>query len=214
MIAKTDHGLRLLEGAYALDGPDGNRRYYRDMAARYDSEFAAGLGYDYPRAVAATYLAQADAGDTPIADIGCGTGLVAQALGGVGPVDGMDISPDMLALAAEKTLYRRLYEVDLTADMATIQNNYGAVLSAGTFTHGHLGPQALVDLLHIVRPGALLVIGINAGHYAAMGFALVLENLFSTEKIGPLTMVEAPIYTKLDHSHSAETALILSFRRG
>ena len=57
----------------------------------------------------------------------------------------------MLSVASEKQLYRSLFQVDLTKTLEKIENNYGAVLSAGTFTSGHLGPEPLRDLLGIAR---------------------------------------------------------------
>ena len=45
------------------------------------------------------------------------------------------------------------------------------MVSSGTFTHGHLGPSALSELIRFGRPGAVFAIGINADHFVAMGFA-------------------------------------------
>jgi hypothetical protein len=44
------------------------------------------------------------------------------------------------------------------------------LISAGTFTHGHVGPEALDELWRVAAPGAVCVIGINAAHYESAGF--------------------------------------------
>ena len=49
-------GTDLLNGAYALKTPEDNRAYYQRFAANYDQDFAAGLGYIYPKAVADAFL--------------------------------------------------------------------------------------------------------------------------------------------------------------
>ena len=49
------------------------------------------------------------------ADVGCGTGRTGAWLHskGVAAVDGVDLTPEMLARAAERRVYRRLYEADV-----------------------------------------------------------------------------------------------------
>ena len=116
--ASGDAGTDLLDGAYALKTPEDNRAYYQRFAATYDQDFAAGLGYIYPKAVADAFLELTDLPKGPVCDIGCGTGLVAQHLKAKSSdivIDGVDISADMLAVAADKSLYKSLYEVDLTS---------------------------------------------------------------------------------------------------
>lgn len=206
-----DKGKRLLEAAYRLATPQDNRAYYRDIAGRYDSEFVEALGYSYPAKVAAIYQSLAGPGDEPVADIGCGTGLVGVALNAV--VDGMDISPDMLAVATRRGVYRALYEVDLTADLTALPGGYGAVVSAGTFTHGHLGPEVLTSLLDLAGPGALYVIGVNAAHYADWGFEATLQGLETEGRIGAVAATQVPIYAESGHDHEGDRALVLNWRR-
>ena len=125
-------GEQDLENTYKLASPADIVDYYRDFAPSYDTGFAQEMGWHYPKAIAVAYHKHARADDAPVADIGCGTGFVAAELKLTSDqIDGMDISPEMLALAQEKGLYRRLYEVDLTGDLSAIDNAYGAVVSAG-----------------------------------------------------------------------------------
>ena len=48
-------GQSLLENAYKLVTPEDNEEYYAAFAASYDDDFAAALGYRYPRAIAQIY---------------------------------------------------------------------------------------------------------------------------------------------------------------
>jgi predicted TPR repeat methyltransferase len=207
-------GQNLLENAYQLETPQDSVEYYNKLAASYDEDFAGGLGYYYPAAIAAVFGQLSTEADFPIADIGCGTGLVAEALGMNNcDIDGMDISPSMLRRAGEKAVYRSLYEIDLTAPLPQLSNSYGAVVSAGTFTSGHLGPAPLENLLCIARPGGLFVIGINKNHFAAAGFAAVLDSMQDRGLICNLKVGETAIYSKQDHEHSDDMALVLSYRK-
>ena len=205
-------GQSILENAYKLATPGDNAAYYDAFAATYDSDFVTQMGYQYPKAIADAYLRTATPADSPIADIGCGTGLVAAALALPDiPIDGMDISSEMLAIAAEKSLYRALNIVDLTSSLTP--NTYGAVLSSGTFTHGHLGPEPLRGLLDIARSGSLFIIGVNQHHFDAQDFSSVLDAMVTSGVITPVQTTEIMMYSKQGHAHSNDRALVLQYRK-
>lgn len=213
-MSDPTQGKAILENAYLLTTPEDNIRYYQAFAPTYDTDFAQGLGWHYPQAVAGIYRREATGEDVPVADIGCGTGYVAEKLGlPTDQIDGFDISPDMLAIAGPKALYRALHQVDLTGPLTAIPQNYGAVLSAGTFTHGHLGPDTLENLLRIARSGALFVIGVNLVHFHTRGFATLLDDLHSTGKISASQTDEIRMYSKEGHDHSEDRALVVQFRK-
>jgi len=161
-----------LDRAYALETPEDSKALYRDWADTYDSSFAEHMDYIYPAAVAAVFAARAGRDVGPVLDVGAGTGLVGEALARLGrwDVDGLDISEQMLAVAMGKGHYRAVIPADLTRSLDIASGTYGAVISAGTFTHGHVGPEALDELLRIAKPTALFVLGINEEVYQANGF--------------------------------------------
>lgn len=211
----------LLAAAYALDGPDANRALYARWAATYDSGFIADSGYRYHEHVADVFaercLHVARPGDAVI-DIGCGTGLAGQALRHRRyiAIDGLDISPEMLERAAAKEVggepvYRRMFEADLTAPLPFADAAYAGALSVGTFTHGHVGPAALTELVRIVRPGGRLAIGINAAHYASARFAPAFAMLERGGLIADLDVVDAPIYDGADPADLDDIAHIVTF---
>lgn len=207
-------GQSLLENAYKLATPDDNKVYYDEFADTYDSDFADALGWHYPKAIAEIYRKHATIADLPIADIGCGTGFVAQALGfPPQDIDGIDISAEMLRKAQDKGLYRSTIQVDLTASLAAIKNNYGAVLSAGTFTSGHLGPEPLEQLLDIAKPGALFIIGVNKMFFAKAGFDAVIKAIQARGLISDLSAIEVPMYNRVGHDHSSDMAHVLCYRK-
>ena len=161
-----------LDAAYALETPDDNRKLYADWAQSYDAGFAQDMDYRLPQLVA-TVLAQVMQRDGAVLDVGAGTGLVAQHFARIDDVamDALDISPDMLAVAGQKSLYRDTIVGDLTGRLDIGDARYDAIVSSGTFTHGHVGPDALDELLRVAKNGAVFVLSINAEHFHSRGFA-------------------------------------------
>ena len=207
-------GKQLLENAYDLRTAEDSRNYYDKLAEHYDKDFAQGLQYQLPTHVQRTFSSLGGTEDSPILDIGCGTGLLGDVLASANCViDGVDISPAMLAICKEKGRYRALYELDLTQSIETVINQYGAVLSSGTFTHGQLGTDAFVALLKVARGGALFVIAINKAHYIKLGFSNEIERLTADNIISSLNVETVNIYAANNHSHSSDEGLIVSFRK-
>jgi predicted TPR repeat methyltransferase len=129
-----------------------------------------------------TLLRRRASGQGTVLDVGAGTGLVAQRLveHGIAPIDGTDISPEMLEVARGKALYRDLFVSDITAPLDIPTGRYQGIISAGTFTLGHVGPDALDGLIRIAAPGAQFAITINGEHFDSAGFALKFEALATT----------------------------------
>jgi hypothetical protein len=128
-------------------------------------------------------------------------------------IDGIDISVEMLRKAKAKGLFRSTFQVDLTASLDAIKNNYGAVLSAGTFTSGHLGPEPLIALLDIARPGGLFVIGVNKVFFAKAGFDAMVKGMQARELISDLSAIDVRMYDRVGHDHSADKAYVLCYRK-
>jgi len=103
-------------------------------------------------------------GTTPVLDLDAGTGLLTVALvqQGIELVDGTDISPQMLVETEKKNVYQRLFEGDLTQRLEVDEGGYAGVVSSGTFTHGHVGPDALEEVLRCMASGAWAVLSVNA----------------------------------------------------
>ena len=181
------------DDAHRLESPKEHQRYYDGWAATYDSDFAAAAGYRPPGAVAEVFRGLYGPSDRPVADIGCGTGLIGVALG-LTDVDGFDISTRMLAAAARTGAYRDLIRADLTDALLPVDAAYGGIVSSGTFTRGHLGPRELRLVLRLGRPGALCVIAINAEHLAEAGFEAEFERLETTGVTGRITRQEIRSY--------------------
>ena len=201
-----------LDEAYSVRTPDDSRRLYAKWASTYEQSFVKAHGYAYHEHVARIFAA-ADRPVGRVLDVGCGTGVVGVALrrNGVGEIDGVDISPEMLAEAARKDVYRELIVADLTVGLEIASDTYAGVTSAGTFTHGHLGPDSLEELIRVSRSGARCAIGVNAAHFEDMGFAAWFERAVERGLIGEFQIERVATYVTSDPSKLDDMANVVTF---
>jgi len=160
------------DDAYSLKTPKDSVKLYRKWAQSYDKDFALNSNYLSPKKISSFFNKYAKKSDSPILDVGAGTGLLGICLykAGYGKIIGIDISSEMLEQAKLKDCYSSLIEADITKKIPLKNDSIGAVVSAGTFTHGHVGPDALDELLRITKPGGLFVLSINSKVFIKGGF--------------------------------------------
>ncbi|MEP3334309.1 class I SAM-dependent methyltransferase [Sedimentitalea sp.] len=202
-----------LKTAYALSTPQDSKRLYAEWAGDYDQSFAAREDYQLHIHTARAFVAAG--GQGPVLDVGAGTGLCGAVLAdlGVGPIDATDISGEMLDQAMRKDVYRDAITADLNLGIPVPRESYSGIVSSGTFTTGHVGPNAIDALLRVARHGAQFALSINAKHYASAGFEAKLDHL-ARKRIQDLTLKETRIYGDMAvGEHLDDLALIALFEK-
>lgn len=196
--------------AYSLETVQDNRELYAAWAKDYENDFASALDYVLPNRVAQIFL---DMGGTgPVLDVGAGTGLAGQALAklGVHPIDAIDLSDAMLDVASKKKIYRNLFTSDITQPIATKNHSYQGVISSGTFTHGHVGPHAIDNLISVARGGAYFAISINKNHWFEKGFVKKFKAL--KDVIENLLLHDVEIYGENSKGeHCSDLGIVATF---
>ena len=200
-----------LTSAYALSSVDDNRRLYAAWSKDYDQEFALTMDYILPQHVARFFVENGGSG--PVLDVGAGTGLLGQLLyQHCRPVDALDLSPEMLDIAAQKNIYRHVDAIDVTVPIAHFGRFYDGIVSSGTFTHGHVGPDAIDNLFALARVGALFCLSINKRHWAEKNFDAKFTSL--TPQIQDFSLTEVPIYgANATGPNRDDKAVITVFRK-
>jgi predicted TPR repeat methyltransferase len=135
-------------------------RLFDDYAPRFDKHLTKNLGYHGPSLIADA-LSEAVPGRrfASAIDLGCGTGLMGEALRGrVDRLAGIDLSAAMIAKARERGLYDRLIVGDATTALKD-------------------EPPSALDL--ILGADALVYIGDLAPLFAAAAAALAANGLFA-----------------------------------
>ena len=165
--------------AYQLEDEASMLEFYRKWAEDYDRQMLQGLGYLSPTKIAELLARHLDDRDSAVLDIGCGTGLTSVYLAdqGFNNIDGIDLSQDMIRVAAQRGIYRELLVGDLNHPLDRDRAMYDAVISSGTFTHGHVGPEPMDEIFRVLKPRGLLACTIHKELWERDGFRTKLEQL-------------------------------------
>ena len=200
-----------LQNAYELKSPDDNIELYSAWAGTYDNDFIQDMQYKLHFSVAEEFVL--NGGNGLILDVGAGTGALAEALLKKGnfSIEAVDISEEMLKVADSKNIYKRCFLSDLTKEIPAKNDFYDGIVSSGTFTHGHVGPSAMEELVRVTKPGGLITISVNEKHWVALDFESEVKKLSRNAK--KYVLKKIPIYgEKSSHDHKEDKAVLLSIK--
>ena len=149
-----------------------NDKYNKDMVD---------WNYTGPKETVNTFLKYDKNKDALIFDAGCGTGLVGLELKKFGfkNFHGADLSQKLLN-TIPSNLYKKLLKTDLNKPINLKDNAYDAIFCVGTFTFGHVKPNALDEFIRITKKGGLICFTINEGIYKDYGFDKKIQELNKT----------------------------------
>ncbi len=135
------------------------RTLFDQYADRFDAELTGTLSYRAPELVGAA-LARSGIppGSAGILDLGCGTGLSGLALRPfAADVDGVDLSPGMIAKARERGIYRHLAVAEALAFLEEADRAWGIVAAVDMLNYvGNLVPLFRAAAVRL-QPKGLLV---------------------------------------------------------
>ena len=181
-MAQKDVGNKV--PIYKLKKTDEVMKYYDEWGKgnKYDQDMVD-WKYSGPKETVEIFKKYAKNKDIKIYDAGCGTGLVGVELKkfGYNKYDGADLSQKLLDLVP-KNLYQNLFKADLNKTIEISDDVYDAVMCVGTFTFGHVKPNALDEFIRITKNKGLICFTINEGIHEEYGFDKKLEELESENK--------------------------------
>ena len=176
--------------ALELDSnPESIIPYYAKWSETYDEDVIDGyvgiglisdLLHQYLQSIECQ-LADKKPASLRIADVGCGTGLGGKSLTALGysNIDGFDLSPEMIEKARESGWYTELFDgVNINQPLAdNFQDNYDGTVCLGTFTPGHVLPEALCQLIQMTRPNGIVVVSTRPEYYDTTDFQAVSDRI-------------------------------------
>lgn len=167
-----------LDDVYNAKSPEASRAVYDKWSASYDVDTLS-RGFRLP-SLAAGILGRFLAGaEGPLLDAGCGTGLVGETLHllGYDDITGCDLSPEMMAQAAQIGAYRAFEQADMGAALPFADDQFAGFVCVGAFGPGHAPPSTLTHLARVTRPGGIGVFNLLEETYVEQGFPPVMEAL-------------------------------------
>ena len=164
---------------YKIKKPEELLKYYQDWTAnnKYNKDMVD-WNYTAPQETVSVLKKYALNKNSKILDAGCGTGLVGIQLKKYGylNIEGVDFSQSMLDLVPQN-IYKKIEKIDLNKPLKFETNKYDVVMCVGTFTYGHVKPQALDELIRITKNKGLICFTINEGIYEEYGFDNKIKEL-------------------------------------
>ena len=152
---------------------------YRVWADNYDHDVVEVIGYVGHSITTELLLKYVDNSKSKILDAGCGTGLVGEILfeKNFNNIFGIDFSQTMLDKALEKNVYQSLGLVDLTKKLTFKDNTFDAIVCAGTFTCGHVGPEALLEMVRVTKTGGYISFTVRDQEWDLLPYEQTIKEL-------------------------------------
>ena len=168
---------------------------YDEWAQSYDDDLAS-WSYQAPTVVAETVVTRHPAAGSAL-DVGCGTGLVGQALrarGFAGQIVGLDISQASLEIAQRGGAYDALERADLQQRLAFDDDSFDALVCVGVMTYLPEVEAVWRELARVVRPGGLVVATQREDLWQARECPAVVDRLQSEGVWTPLEITGPAAY--------------------
>ena len=153
------------------------KHHYKLWADKYDQDLID-WGYAYPSQLKKIMSKDIKIKkDSKILDAVCGTGLVAEVLSDMNfkNIVGLDYSIDMLKIAKDKKIYKRLIQESLNKKTSLRGNQFDLVLCTGVLTSGHVGAKAINELIRVTKNKGYLILSIAESIYEKLGFKDEIE---------------------------------------
>ncbi|MEM7116096.1 MAG: class I SAM-dependent methyltransferase [Chloroflexota bacterium] len=165
---------------------------YDQWATQYDNDLEQ-LGYLGPKTGAQVLRTHLPNQKALILDAGCGTGLAGHWLHRYGYLNlhGTDYSEGMLATAAKRGIYQKLFRADFQQALAVETAVYDALICIGV-----MGPRVRTSILEefarIVKPDGLLCVSMRVAWYEAHGAKQQIEMMIDNKIVEAVTIEQKP----------------------
>lgn len=164
-VLNKDPSITAMPPSYA-------RALFDGAALTYDHQLMQGLHYAVPETLDQVLRGLAlPPGDA--LDLGCGTGLCGAVMRPYAKrLVGVDVSPNMLAVAKQKGMYDALHEADIDDTLALLENAYDVIVAGDVFVYLGELTSVLKGCHRALRAGGYLLFTVETGDTEGQPYAL------------------------------------------
>ncbi|HIF19766.1 MAG TPA: class I SAM-dependent methyltransferase, partial [Gammaproteobacteria bacterium] len=90
-------------------------------------------------------------------------------------------SQQMLNLALKKNVYKSLHLMDLTKKLDFEDDTFDAIVCAGTFTCGHVGPEALYEMVRVIKNRGYISFTVRKQEWDGSPYEKIIKDLESSK---------------------------------
>jgi predicted TPR repeat methyltransferase len=169
--------------------------YYDDWAETYDATLKD-WDYQAPEDAAIALCEHLKSGDK-ILDVGCGTGMFAQAMSRHLDcrIEGMDISAASLEIAEKQGKYDRLQRHNLQdTPLPVTENAFAAAACIGVMTYIEDTAALLADLCRVTQPDGYILFTQRDDHWVEKEFDSLINSFEERKLWTPLKVSKAKSY--------------------
>lgn len=159
------HLLTASSGGAATKAPENYvRETFDAFAGQFDRHLVEELAYQVPQQLAAMAKAHAGSRSLDVLDLGCGTGLLGEALVPLCRyLVGVDLSARMLQAARRRGRYHELHEQELEQWLdAAPQRRFDMVLAADVFIYIGALEKVFTGVARVLRPAGALAFSVES----------------------------------------------------
>jgi len=193
--------------------------YFDHFAEGFDKQLVEVLGYRVPEQLM-EMIAATGARLTRAVDLGCGTGLAGPGLRAArSRLVGVDLSPRMLAKAAERGCYDALIEADMMTFLERTSERFDLVFAADTLVYLGDLENFFAAAARVATPGGLLAFNVETTALPGWvllpsgRFAHCLEAVLASAAPWFILGSSQPAFLRVEANKRVDGALVLLERR-
>jgi len=182
-------------------------RFYDEWSPKYEEDLVLVGNYSGHTKCVEAFLELGLNRSVSILDLACGTGLLGEEIvkHGYVNIDGLDASLQMLGQARSKIIFGEhiLAVVHGVGSLPLVDDVYDVIMSSNGFAPGQIYPEALEEIIRILRPGGYFIFTMRDGlGESSPKFKIFESEVKDLELRGRIEIVIGPLVFEkfvLDH---------------